>query len=208
MLQLYHTEKKRIIENYERRKPFFVGELQQSIRRNYTYDFEGNRIERPLEDYMPDRENWSGLNFWFECFQTELTKLDNEYKDYLPKPAQKYMWIGINPQHKSIIDLYKDLQKLKLDKYIACVEAHTEGGYRPHIHMIYTGHHKPFRIIEKLSKHFNCPSNFIEAKNFTKYYDEKLAYIRGEKISEKMEYVTKDKEERDKNSVPHYVEIQ
>ncbi len=40
MLNLYHLEKKKIIESYERRKPFFVGELQQSVRREYTYDFE------------------------------------------------------------------------------------------------------------------------------------------------------------------------
>ncbi len=55
MLNLYHLEKKKIIESYERRKPFFVGELQQSVRREYTYDFEGNRIPRKEDDYIEDR---------------------------------------------------------------------------------------------------------------------------------------------------------
>jgi hypothetical protein len=61
--------------------------------------------------------------------------------------------------------------------------------------MIYTGHHKP--IIEKLSKHFNCQSNFIEAKN----YDEKLDYIHGTKTDEKASYVTADIEERVKYNI-------
>lgn len=73
--------------------------------------------------------------------------------------------------------------------------------------MIYIGYYKFFRIIEKLLKYFNCLLNFIEVKNFIKYYDEKFVYIRGEKIFEKMEYVMKDKEERDKNFVLYYVEI-
>ena len=208
MLQLYHMEKKKLIESFDNRKPFFTGELQASVRRPFTYDFEGNKIPRSEEDYIEDRENWDGLSFWFDCFQTELRKLDREYDKYLPKPAKKYMWIGINPQYKTMLELYNDLKKLKLDKYVACVEAHTEQGYRPHIHMLYTGHHKPYRIIEKLSKHFNCKTNFIEAKNYTKYYDEKISYIRGEKTDDKIQYVEKDKIERKKDNIPDYVEIE
>ncbi len=64
-----------------------------------------------------------------------------------------------------------------------------------------------FRIIEKLSKHFNCKSNFIEAKNYTKYYDEKLDYIHGKKIDEKSSYVTADIEERIQNNIPPVINI-
>lgn len=206
MLQMYANEKRKIVEDYTRRKEFFIGPLQESMRKPYTYDYEGNIIPRSQPDPIVDRANWSGEEAWFKLLESELANLEKKYEKYLPKPEKKYMWIGINPPDYTMKSLYDDLEELKLDKYTAVVEGHTEHGYRAHIHMIYTGHHKPYRIIDKLSKHFNCQPNFIEAKNLNHYYEEKLEYIKGNKCNEKKEYVQADRAEREKYKIPHFIE--
>lgn len=73
--------------------------------------------------------------------------------------------------------------------------------------MILMTHQKPSAIIKKFAKHFNCSNNAIEAKNWTSLYDERMAYIRGEKITEKLELVEADKKERITNDIPHLIEL-
>lgn len=208
MLQMYAQERKKIIDDFTQRKSFYLGELQNHVRRPYKLDFDGNPIPRPQPDPIQDRANWNGEKCWFEHLESALKTLEEKYKPYLNfKSPKKYMWVGINPPPDyTMKSLYDKLEELKLDRYIAVVEGHTENGYRPHIHMIYTGHHKPYRIIDKLSKHFNCEPNFIEAQNCKFYYEEKIDYINGKKTQSKLPLVEADKAERNQYNIPHIVE--
>jgi len=197
MEKMYQIEKDKIMRNHLERKSWFLGPLQEQMRKS-TIEF--------LPKDLDENNEWCGSKYWLSCLQAELKLLENKYSEYLPKrDIAKYMWIGINPKYDDMKSLYDKLQTLPLGDYTATVEGHTKEGYRPHIHMLLITHHKPYRIIDKLAAHFKCEKNFIEAKNYTKYYDEKMNYLKGEKIDEKKVYVEKDIKERDESGIPHLI---
>lgn len=213
----YAREKQIIVDKYIRLKPWYEGDLQRTVRHRYAFSITtgGYTEERPDPDPIPDRENWDGTKFWKQCFESELNKLERCYYPQQkedPNDKKKYMWVGINPEttkYPTIQSLYDSLISLEDKtqiKYKAVVEAHTEGGYRPHIHMILFTEVRPCRIIDTFSKHFKCAKNFVDAKNMKAFYEEKLNYIKGIKIKEKKEFVEKDKKERDESNIPHLVE--
>lgn len=216
MLQLYQLEKKKVIESAQARKSFYIGEVQTRMRSKYTYDWDGNpklRYPNPEDDPIKDRENWDGETAWFDHLQSALNALDKKYEKWLPKPQLKgsFLWIGINPPKEdyTMKTLYEALDELKLKDYIASVEGYVEeGGYRPHIHMIYTGDVRKNRIIEKLMNHFNCKNNFInyETLKKSKYLEQKTNYIEGKKSCLKMSYVLQDRAERLEKNIPDIIE--
>jgi len=204
----YAKDKQKLVDKYLRLKDWYVTELQSSIRSPYVRGMFGDE-PRPEPDPLPDRANWSGAEFWESCLNTELKKLDLQYEKYLPKPAFTYMWVGIDPDIKlypTMLSLYEKLDKLQGFEFKAVVEGHTENGYRPHIHMILFTKICPNRIIKTFSKHFRCAENFVEAKNFKCFYEDKLDYIKGNKKKDKLDLVKKDMQERQLNRIPDLIE--
>lgn len=204
MLKMYALEKDRTTQHYQAKKAFFTGVLQSSCRGTYPNQDWPAMAFVPTK-YQNEDGEFSGEKCWLDFYQSECKILYETYKEHLPVQEQKFMWIGINPDFKSMKDLYTKLKTLPLGNYTATVEGHTEKGYRPHIHMLLITQHKPYRVIEKISKHFSCATNFVEAKNMNKYYEEKMNYLKGIKIDEKKLYVEKDIKERDSSGIPHLV---
>lgn len=216
MLQLYQLEKKKVIESAQARKSYYTTTLQTHMRSRYTFDFNGNPILRypnPEDDPIKDRENWDGEVAWFDHLQSALNNLDKKYEKWLPKPklTGSHQWIGINPPATdyTMKTLYEALDELNLTDYTASVEAYVEeGGYRPHIHMVYEGHIRKGRLIEKLSNHFNCQLHFIQCKTLKneKYKQRNLDYVAGKKCDDKMPFVAKDRIERTEKRIPQIIE--
>jgi len=221
MLIAYGKEKREIVDKYIRLKPWYVGDLQKSIRAKQTIDYLNNTQPREADDPLPNRTEWSGEVFWEQCLNAELNKLNLAYEKYLPNDDKvKYTWVGINPSiehYPTMLSLYLQLEKLTVPnnsinvnrrcdwKYEAVVEGHTKQGYRPHIHMILYTKIKPGRIVDSFSKHFKCEKNFVEVKNMKSFYHEKKNYIRGKKDDSKIKYVEQDKKEREDNNIPHLI---
>lgn len=194
---MYNFEKDKIMRNHYDRKGWYLGDLQRQMRKS-TMEFSPTMLG--------DDGLFDGHKYWLDCLQSELTLLEKRYDGIIAKKdVAKYMWIGINPKFDSMDQLYNKLKTLPLGNYTATVEGYTKEGYRPHIHMLLITNHKPYRIIDKLASHFNCEKNFIQAKNMTKYYDEKMNYLKGNKIDEKKEFVEKDIKERDESGIPHII---
>lgn len=208
MLVAYAKEKQQIVDKYIRLKPWYEGDLQKSVR-------ERNSLQNETEpDPITNRPEWSGTEFWEQCFNAELKQLNLAYEKYFPKNNEadddniKYTWVGINPdikEYPTMLSLYNRLKELPkiFQHFEAVVEGHTKNGYRPHIHMVLFTKVKPYRIVQTLSKFFKCQPQFVEVKNYKKFYSEKIDYIRGKKDKEKMPYVLKDREERLENNIPN-----
>lgn len=199
----YAKERQQLVDKYLRLKPWYEGDLQRTIR-------SAKSDENP--DPIFNRAEWSGTEFWEQCFNAELNKLQIQYERYIDPMDEgdvRYMWVGIDPDIKNfptMLSLAIRLSELNNYKFKAVVEGHTENGYRPHIHMILFTTIRPNRIIKSFSKFFQCKENFIEAKNNKKFYQEKLDYINGKKTANKMKYVEADRKEREKYEIPHIIE--
>lgn len=129
-----------------------------------------------------------------------------------PDNEATHAWIGINPPLNTITlrELYEKTEeavhKYKwLQKSGYVVEAHTNNGYRPHVHLLAVTKEKAYRIIQILSKYYNVESNSIECKIYHHgiLYEEHINYIKGLKTSEKEELVELDKEVRENANIPH-----
>ena len=94
-----------------------------------------------------------------------------------------------------------------LDEHAFCVEANTDGGYRPHIHMMCPVGTRPARVVQQLSKHFKVQPQSIECKAYYRgiLYQAHLKYIKGEKRTEKISNVEKDIAERNEEGIPHFI---
>jgi hypothetical protein len=195
MDNLYRQEKQAIEARYMRTKHWFEGELQTS--------------------YRKQNPEWDGYVFWRDCYDAEIRLLDAKYeKQFCLKTGKKvedrHMWIGINPdikKHPNLVSLYKIFTKsrvLRKYKYNAVVESHTDGGYRPHIHMIIYTQERPNRIIQKLARAFECNENFVDCKTSYELEAHKQ-YINGLKRESKQIHVENDRFERDQNGIPHTI---
>ena len=193
MDSLYAQEKKAIEARYLRTKHWFEGELQTHIR-------------------MTDNPEFDGYVFWRDCYDADIRLLNDKYEKQFclktgKKVEDKHMWVCINPKYSSLKDLYEDFVKSKVVRkynYEAVVESHTNGGYRPHIHMIIYTEERPNRIIDKLSRVFKCDKNFVDCK--TSYeLEAHRKYLCGEKREEKLDNVDGDRNERDANGIPHLI---
>ncbi len=130
-----------------------------------------------------------------------------EHKD----DREFHAFIGINPpvgthDMKSLYELC--VAKLPFKKYIMCVEQNTDGGVRPHLHILakVTSNCRKNHVITRLSKIFEVQNNSVDV-SITRSYSlvtQWTKYIKGEKKEEKLENVNKDRVEREQLNIPHY----
>ena len=148
----------------------------------------------------------------------QIAKINYKY-DCLTGPS--HYWVGINPLPKTdepdsslLLPLFSKMEqcvrrhKMFNKGYLYCLEAHTNEGFRPHIHLVITDTKvKQSRVIETLAKSFNCDKHFIQVKKFTDgvMYPEHLKYIKGEKQDSKEELVENDLKILTGLNIPKYI---
>lgn len=132
-------------------------------------------------------------------------------QDGVPASAgTPYAFIGVNPPSGScsMRELY-DLcvASYPYKGYTMCVEQHTDGGVRPHLHILHpvSKDTRKNHMISRLSKVFSLEKNFINVSvsRNSGCISRWQAYLRGEKKDEKIENVEKDIKERDIYNIPH-----
>lgn len=190
-------------ELYPRLKKDLLDEIEQ-MRRHYGSIFGDTEFQRlygvGIDEFIITETIKAIGSLKLKCFG------DNH---------QYHVWIGINPPPGTctMLQLYEKVKK-ELEPYSWfadakwCVEGHTAGGYRPHIHMMVLDKKcKPVRLIEQISKKLKLEKQCIEAKSYTKGkgYQEHLRYLRGEKKEEKIENTEKDYQERELNQIPQII---
>lgn len=167
-----------------------------------------------LSDHDKFLETIRQLNTWLNPKKPtydldELAKISKAIDYKPPKPYKA--WIGINPPPNTISlgELFdKGKELLPYKHYIMCVEQHTDGGIRPHLHILATVS-KTTRAkyeIPRLAKIFNIKESSVELKITCNegLNLQREAYIFGEKTEEKQEKVLKDKEIRETLGIPDY----
>ncbi|AXH77445.1 MAG: putative replicase [Cressdnaviricota sp.] len=209
MLQTYSIEKRALINRMLDVKGWLEGEFQEH-RRN-PFRWEEREDGSMYRVYHQGDSSFNGTLEWQKTMEQSLAKLKHEYEPYLEKdePLKQHMWVGINPYSDNdstadIDKLYQLLENLNKLKFYACIESHTENGYRPHIHMMLFTNHKPYRVRDILSKNFKCKKNFIETQN-SSLYDAHIEYLRGNKVNTKLQFVEADIKEREEKGIPHFI---
>ena len=177
--------------------------------------------KQALEDqYLKHKEHWQSLfphgmvlddgtklslddmlqKLVYEGLATELKELEIAHSK---SSGRTHHWIGINPppDKYTLLELASAIQDatakytmFEVGSYAYTLEQNTTGGIRPHIHLFLVTETRPNRIIETLAKHFKVAKPSIDLKTYRKsiLWEEHLAYINGDKKSEKMEHVTQD----------------
>lgn len=149
----------------------------------------------------------------YKGLSSELKKLQEGYDR---REGKSHYFIGINPPpdpSNGLIELANAMEtcvsKYKMfgDGYLYTLEANTDKGYRPHVHLMLLTKQKPHRIIEQLSKFFKLKANFIDCKRHfhNAMYNEHIDYIIGTKRKEKQDLVEMDNLEKDNLGIPRYL---
>ena len=142
----------------------------------------------------------------------DLAKREKESLVNMDKvtPKQCYAWIGINPEPGTISmkELFDTaVAKLPYAEYSMVVEQNTQGGVRPHLHILakITANTRKNHIVARMGKIFNIMDNFVQVRvSYNPICIEKWTkYIQGDKSSNKLEYVEKDIKDREKENIPH-----
>lgn len=149
--------------------------------------------------------------FLIKEYENNLTRL-KETTSKVDSLNSKYYWIGINPYKlgkeipmKEMYDkMLKFIDRTWCANVMFNIETHTKEGYRLHSHMIVKTNVKKFRIIDQLSRFFNCKENFIDVENYAYGYNERVQYIKGIKTESKNQFVEKDQEQRIEEGIPQY----
>lgn len=194
--------------------PWYVNSLEPFCRLNTDQSLTLDGSHCPITP-LPE---FDGHAFWADCYETEKKKILSRQENYFCKSrgydiTDKHFWIGINPvpiqkkeKNFKMINLYtifKNSSVIKKWNYEAVIEAYTDEGYRPHMHMIlFSPLHHPNRIIKTLSKLFQCDPNFIDCKTDYKLQIHKN-YIRGNKTETKLGHIHDDNQERIEYNIPH-----
>lgn len=170
-------------------------------------------FQRSLDDMKTTPEE-----FIHRVMEKSLYRLNQRYYPPQPDNEKSHLWIGVNPPPDTInlSSLYSKLitalsryKWIDEGSYIASVEAHTEGGYRPHIHLLisHSPLEKPNRVIKALATHFKVNASSIQCKAYHKglLYQEHIDYIMGDKCEAKQDNVVKDNKERDDLGIPNVI---
>jgi hypothetical protein len=147
----------------------------------------------------------------------ELNTLDIKFKPLKEEPKSRphHLWVGINPPPatytmRQLHDLtHRIVKKYKwLENSAWTVEQNTEGGIRPHIHMMvaYSQNTAPIRVIKMLSNAFNIERHSIECKTHLNGYlfGEHLDYITNIKTDSKKILINRDISDRKENKIENY----
>ena len=191
----------------------YTSKLQDLIKFYNTYE---NNLRdggfTPQEDdkfqSIPEFIKWM-YDYDLEQLKIRFNKIGNT-------DNTKYKWIGINPyptnteERNTLYTLYKTLKhKIDTTQWLQnsafCIEAHTAGGFRPHIHLILITTVRPARIISTLAKLFQCKPNMIQVDSLSFGIRDKLRYVNGEKAEAKLTLVKQDQDLRDALKIPHII---
>lgn len=143
---------------------------------------------------------------------TDLLDKDRNFMQvkYTPIKKENFVWIGINPEvgTYTMEALYSHaISKLPYRAYELVVEQHTEGGIRPHLHILASGsaNTRKNHIITRMAKIFGIQENFVQVRitNSSSLVDKYRKYLRGEKTDSKQDNVIKDRGDREKYNIPH-----
>ena len=129
---------------------------------------------------------------------------------YTPKQT-RFAWVGVNPpadQFADLLELYKfAIEHLPYDQYELVVEQHTDGGVRPHIHLLVEvkATTRKNHMIARLARIFKIQENFISVNitSLSSLVERYRSYMRGEKCLSKSANVVKDQEIRERLGIPH-----
>lgn len=139
------------------------------------------------------------------------SELDNMLATSRRSGRRKFhAWGCINPPASmyTLKQLYW-LAKLPYENYMLVVEQNTKNGIRPHIHFlaIVNQNTRPHYEIKRLARQFKVEENFVEYKISTSEQKliSRVKYLRGEKATDKMNYVEKDIKDRDAEEIPHLI---
>lgn len=143
---------------------------------------------------------------------TDLLDKDKNYMQvkYTPIKKENFVWIGINPEvgTYTMEALYSHaISKMPFRAYELVVEQHTDGGIRPHLHILAacSGNSRKNHIITRMAKIFDIQENFVQVRitNSSSLVDKYKKYLRGEKTDSKQDNVEKDRVDREKYNIPH-----
>lgn len=156
------------------------------------------------------------LNAWLNpakpTYDLEQISTISKAIDYKPPKPYK-AWIGINPPPNSISlgDIFNKGKELPYKHYMMCAEQHTDGGIRPHLHILalVSKTTRPNKEIARLAKMFNIKESSVEVKitNNEGLNLQREKYILGDKTEDKQEKVLKDKEIRETLGIPQFYQI-
>lgn len=125
------------------------------------------------------------------------------------KGSTSFAWVGINPEVGAYAfeELYHyAVEKVPFPEYQMCVEQHTKGGIRPHIHLLVkvSKNTRKNHIIKRLAKLFNVADESVQVRLScsTGQIDAWSKYLRGEKAASKLEDVAKDRTDRANKNIP------
>lgn len=121
-----------------------------------------------------------------------------------------YAWIGVNPPPDTytLKELYNlCVEKFPYREYEMVAEQFTTGGIRPHLHILLkvSGNTRKNHVISRLSKVFEIEAASVQVRisSNVSLVERWRKYLQGEKSDTKSEYVSKDKEYRENNNIPH-----
>ncbi len=116
---------------------------------------EDNQFDHIFRNLQMSREEYIR-----DVTDKSLAILKRRYFPPIPPEEDNHLWIGINPPpdtisleslHKKLITILSKYKWIEPDKYLATLEAHTDNGFRPHIHLMIISHEKPNRVISALA---------------------------------------------------------
>lgn len=89
---------------------------------------------------------------------------------------------------------------------IMSIEKYSSTGVNLHVHLLKKGNYSKTKIIRDLSKKFKIESNFVDVKSSDDrtLYQTREAYVKGEKVEPKCEYVMQDREWRKTEKIKDY----
>lgn len=148
-----------------------------------------------------------------KCMYKALNDLK---KKYYGEDDDNHTFIGIcpPPDTVSMMELWERTKQLegryiwaKGDHMSYVVEQHTDGGVRPHVHLMIRGllTQRPAYIASRLGDHYDISASSCDVKHYRKKraYGEHVKYIQGIKKDEKVEHTELDRQDRETLGIPH-----
>lgn len=168
----------------------------------YRREFERRNMAEAFK--MLDRLEAEGQTEAYEAAKQRMLKSDEA-----KHPNSSQAMVGVNPPvgTYNLLELFEFCKENYPYKgYTMCVEQHTEGGIRPHLHLIHpvSSDTRKNHIISRVSKAFSLEPQSIDV-NVSKssiVISRWRKYIRGEKVDSKLDNCKKDIKDREYYNIP------